>query len=142
MVHVDSRFLTAKFVYIIKNKESWYSVIFQNEIRNADVLLLKQLLSIHNTIQELLRRRTMKRTQSCHNCGTSKSTCMLSVKTDDLIHRDYSSPSFCTRSNSCISLEGKMFLVICTSLFHIYNMSKYDCTISNCRYSEDNRTLN
>ncbi|VDI18822.1 Hypothetical predicted protein [Mytilus galloprovincialis] len=76
------------------------------ELRNTDIKLLIQLLNIHDTIQTLLKNRTMSRTQSCYNCLTSnnKLGSITSLKLESPILRQQSMPSFCNLSSSCSSL--------------------------------------
>ncbi|CAC5372444.1 unnamed protein product [Mytilus coruscus] len=80
------------------------------ELRNTDIKLLIQLLNIHDTIQSLLKNRTMSRTQSCYNCLTNnnKLGSIPSLKLETPILRQQSMPSFCNLSSSCSSLADSL----------------------------------
>lgn len=99
-----------KYVYHYNN----IAVSFQIEMRNIDIMILRQLMNIHETIQTLMKSKVViTRTQSCQNCSFhNKLTKLTSFKEDRSIIRQQSTPSFCNLSSSCSSLEGKYLVLV------------------------------
>ena len=90
-----------------------FAVSFQVEMRNIDIMILRQLMNIHESIQTLMKSKVIMRTQSCQNCSFhNKLTKLASFKEDRPIIRQQSTPSLCNLSSSCSSLEGKYLLLV------------------------------
>ncbi|CAG2222063.1 unnamed protein product [Mytilus edulis] len=73
------------------------------EMRSLDVELMKQLLSINDTIQKLTKGHTMTRTQSCKSrISTKRSQRLQHIKdrVEKPIRRLQSTPSFCRLSST------------------------------------------